>query len=72
MTAYLKETSIDTKEVIILPSSHIGGHEFAGTLIVYPRADWYGRVTRANATSILVSILKGEQHPDCLRGGPKW
>jgi hypothetical protein len=26
----------------VFPSSHIGGHEFAGNLIFYPSADWFG------------------------------
>lgn len=25
--------------------SHIGGHAFAGNLIIYPSGDWYGRIT---------------------------
>ncbi len=27
-----------------LPSSHVGGHEFAGNLIFYPTADWFGLI----------------------------
>lgn len=36
---------IGTNDIKVMPSSHIGGHEFAGTLIVFPQGDWYGQVT---------------------------
>jgi len=37
----MSERGISENDLCVLPSSHIGGHEFAGTLIVYPEANWY-------------------------------
>lgn len=47
----------------ICGSSHVGGHKFAGTLIVYPEADWFGRVTKSTAKALL-------QHIRNRGGGP--
>jgi len=41
---YLRE--IDrTDDVHWLKISHVGGHKFAGNVIIYPSGTWYGRVT---------------------------
>ena len=32
------------EEVQVMATSHIGGHKYAGTLIIYPRATWMGRI----------------------------
>ena len=70
MQKYLVEKSIS--EVQVMPSSHIGGHEFAGTLIAYPSAKWYGQVTRMNAAAVLDGILQERALSTCLRGAPIW
>ena len=71
MQTYLDSLS-GKDDVMILPSSHIGGHEYAGTLIVYPKGEWYGQVDKSNAAAVLDSILRGESFLNCLRGAPKW
>ena len=40
MEEYMKSKSISENELLILGSSHIGGHEFAGTLISYPKGQF--------------------------------
>ena len=31
-------------QVGVYGCSHVGGHKYAGNVIVYPSGDWYGRV----------------------------
>ena len=38
-------TSSTKTNIKVIDTSHIGGHKYAGTLVVYPQADWYGLVT---------------------------
>jgi len=40
---YVRETD-HTDDVHWLKVSHLGGHKFAGNVIVYPSGTWYGRV----------------------------
>jgi len=40
----------------VVGSSHIGGHKFAGTLLVYPEGDWFGRVSKSSAKALLQHI----------------
>lgn len=42
--------------------SHIGGHKFAGNVIVYPGGVWYGRVLPCHVPHLIVS-----GHPHTLR-----
>ena len=48
--------------------SHLGGDRFAATLIVFPEGLLYGRMTAADAPSILESHARGEVEPLWLRG----
>lgn len=57
-------------EVKILGSSHIGGHEFAGTLISYPSGNWYGMVTNDKVPELLDHILNDTVMTQCFRGNP--
>jgi (2Fe-2S) ferredoxin len=60
---------LDAGHVSILPSSHIGGHKFAGTLVVYPSGHWYGHISKSNSKELLVSILaKDPPNYKCFRG----
>ena len=62
-----------SKEVRVWATSHIGGHRFAGTLIIYPRATWLGRIKMhgkdQNGESVLETVLydlnKLNQGQDC-------
>lgn len=37
----------------VWPCSHVGGHEHAANLLVYPPGDWYGRVDRSHVSDLL-------------------
>jgi len=72
--AQLKDiSSNDHKRALILKNSHIGGHKFAGNVIIYrPQgsAVWYGRVTPHEVTAIVKNtIIDGTVLPPLLRGG---
>jgi len=61
------------KRALILKTSHIGGHKYAGNVIIYmPQGAgvWYGRVTTHEVASIVnTTILGGKILPPLLRGG---
>ena len=55
--------------IAVKGSSHIGGHEFAGTAIVYPHGDWYGRLASKTSTEELLDhITSGNVYKKCWRG----
>jgi (2Fe-2S) ferredoxin len=56
------------RDMAVRASSHIGGHEFAGTMIVYPEGQWYGRVTKDTAGELLEHIKTGAVLEKCSRG----
>ena len=33
------------QNVEVFACSHVGGHKFAGNVLVYPEGDWYGNIT---------------------------
>jgi Sucrase/ferredoxin-like len=54
-----------TDKILLLPVSHIGGHKFAGNIIIYRRnpnpgyeADWYGRVKTCHVEAIIRDCIK--------------
>ncbi|KAL5508216.1 hypothetical protein ACEPAH_5835 [Sanghuangporus vaninii] len=61
------------RKALILKNSHIGGHKFAGNVIIYfPQGSsvWYGRVTPHEVHAIVHhTILGGKVLPQLLRGG---
>ncbi|KAJ3279060.1 hypothetical protein HK104_001813 [Borealophlyctis nickersoniae] len=40
--------------------SHIGGHKYAGNVIVWPSGDWYGMVHPENVPELLSALERGE------------
>ena len=44
------------EKATVYPTSHVGGHVYAGNLLIYPGGDWYGYVTPDNVSSLI------EQH----------
>ncbi len=49
--------------------SHIGGHKYAGNIIIYPEGDWYGYVTPESVPRIFDKhILGGETIEELHRG----
>ncbi|KAG6820450.1 hypothetical protein H0H93_000446 [Arthromyces matolae] len=67
------KNSVSEKRALILKTSHIGGHKFAGNCIIYtPQGSsvWYGRVSPHEVESIVVNtIIHGLILAPLLRGG---
>jgi (2Fe-2S) ferredoxin len=56
-------------EVPVRATSHVGGHKYAGNVIVYPEGVWYGYVRPEDAGRIVREHLAhGRLVPDLLRG----
>lgn len=50
-------------------TSHLGGHRFAPTAVVFPHAYCYGRLSPEEANLFMASVLEGNLfNPDYLRG----
>ena len=54
--------------IAVRGSSHIGGHQYAGTLIVCPEGRWYGRITKSNTAELLEHVIHGTVFSKCERG----
>jgi len=48
------------EEVRVYRCSHLGGHKFAGNLLVYPQGDWYGNLRAEDGLNIVTEILSGQ------------
>jgi (2Fe-2S) ferredoxin len=64
----LKARGVPDSLVAVRASSHIGGHRYAGTLIVYPQGQWYGFMTKKNVKPLLDQVLVGGVLDKCFRG----
>ncbi|RPA87262.1 hypothetical protein BJ508DRAFT_357688 [Ascobolus immersus RN42] len=73
------EQALGTEGKVML-SAHIGGHKWAGNIIIYERngdvvrGDWYGRVGPGDVVKILEARKNGEiwEKERCYRGGLSW
>jgi len=68
----LQLTETGTKRALILFNSHIGGHKFAGNIIIYfPNGTgvWYGRVSSHEVGAVTKTVTEGRIYPTLLRGG---
>ena len=48
-------------QVAVHRTSHLGGHEYAGNLVVYPGGDWYGYVTPDDVARIIDEHILGSK-----------
>lgn len=48
-------------EVTVHRSSHVGGHRFAGNVLVYPSGTWYGYVRPDDVERVLAAHLDGDE-----------
>lgn len=56
-------------DVPVRATSHVGGHKYAGNVIVYPEGVWYGYVRPEDARRIVREHLSGGRLvPELLRG----
>jgi len=66
--AVLRERGL-ASTVTVQGTSHVGGHRFAGNVLIYPDGDWYGYVTPDDVPRIVDQhIIKGEILVDLWRG----
>jgi (2Fe-2S) ferredoxin len=50
-------------------TSHVGGHQYAANVLIYPEGDWYGYVSPADVPRIVEQhILRGAIVPELWRG----
>ena len=55
--------------VHVYRSSHVGGHAYAGNVLIYPEGDWYGYVTAADVPRLVDRhLVAGEIVWDLWRG----
>eukprot|EP01035_Chromulina_nebulosa_P017494 gene17494-23048_t len=64
----LEDLTKSQPDIKVLGSSHIGGHEFAGTLIAYPAGDWYGNLDSAKASILIEKLNSNSIYSECYRG----
>ncbi len=55
-------------DVRVHESSHVGGHTFAGNVIVYPAGTWYGYVRPGDADALVAAITGGKEWTSHVRG----
>jgi (2Fe-2S) ferredoxin len=56
-------------QVAVRRTSHVGGHKYAGNVLIYPGGDWYGYVTPGDIPRIVEQhILGGQIVRDLWRG----
>ena len=60
--------SIPKGEIEVTGSSHIGGHKYAGVLVVYPQGDWYGLISKRNVGDLLDNIINNTKYLKGWRG----
>ena len=53
----LAAKNVPETDVAVRATSHIGGHKYAGTLIVYPEGNWYGQMSERNAEDLVDAYL---------------
>jgi (2Fe-2S) ferredoxin len=54
----LAERGLDG-QVAVHRTSHLGGHEYAGNIVLYPGGDWYGYINPADVTRIIEQHIRG-------------
>jgi hypothetical protein len=58
-----------SETVTVWQTSHVGGHKFAGNILIYPGGDWYGYVTPADVPRLIEQhLLAGEVITELWRG----
>jgi (2Fe-2S) ferredoxin len=59
----------ELSDVVVYQTSHVGGHAYAGNVLIYPGGDWYGYVTPQDVPRLLEShLLNNEIVIDLWRG----
>jgi hypothetical protein len=61
-------STVSKREVQVYGSTHLGGHEFAGTCVVYPESHWFGYLSKLEAGPFLKAAEKGDIIQELYRG----
>jgi hypothetical protein len=66
---FSKELADQRDNICIAQVSHVGGHKWAGNVLIYPIGDWYGRVRTCDVRPIVQKCLQeGKAIKDLWRG----
>jgi (2Fe-2S) ferredoxin len=64
----LKQRQLESA-VTLHQTSHVGGHAYAGNLLIYPGGDWYGYVTPENVSDLIEQhLIEGKIVRELWRG----
>jgi len=50
-------------QVKIAECSHVGGHQYAANMLIYPQGEWLGRLRPENVQEVLTAILNKPCEP---------
>jgi (2Fe-2S) ferredoxin len=68
LTAELSKRELADR-VTVRRTSHVGGHAFAGNVLIYPGGDWYGYVTPEDIPRLVENhLVEGQIVTDLWRG----
>ncbi|KAF7303840.1 Altered inheritance of mitochondria protein 32 [Mycena indigotica] len=56
--------------VVLGEVAHVGGHQFAANVLVFPHGEWFGRLTPNDVSALLDSLLSSDQRPLNLQDKP--
>lgn len=57
------------RSIMVARTSHVGGHAYAGNVLLYPGGDWYGYVTPDDVPRLIeITLLHGDILPNLWRG----
>ncbi|KAJ7677980.1 Sucrase/ferredoxin-like-domain-containing protein [Mycena polygramma] len=59
----LADPSGPATRVVLGEVGHVGGHQFAANLLVFPHGEWLGMLTPEDVPSVLDTILASERRP---------
>ena len=68
INSQLELRKIPLGEIVVSGSSHIGGHKYAGVLIVYPQGDWYGLISKRSVSDLLDCVISNTKYLKGWRG----
>ncbi|EGC34571.1 hypothetical protein DICPUDRAFT_55714 [Dictyostelium purpureum] len=55
-------------DIQVFGTSHVGGHKYAGNLLIFPPGNWYGYVTPQDVSAMVDSAISGEVVQRLSRG----